>query len=60
MFYAVKPETIEKLLLQTGPDAQLQLNWDGPVGRVPVSCLDWEVEHNQEGPDGKITSVWFT
>ncbi|XP_074467402.1 interleukin-13 receptor subunit alpha-2 isoform X2 [Sebastes fasciatus] len=52
----VKPETIEKLLLQTGPDAQLQLNWDGPVGRVPVSCLDWEVEHNQEGPDGKITS----
>lgn len=52
----VKPETIEKLHLQTGPDAQLQLNWDGPVGRVPESCLDWEVEHNQEGPDGKIAS----
>ncbi|XP_031176293.1 interleukin-13 receptor subunit alpha-2 isoform X3 [Sander lucioperca] len=52
----VKPETTEKLHLQTGPDAQLELHWEGPVGIIPGHCLDWDVEHNQEGPDGKIAS----
>ncbi|XP_044077299.1 interleukin-13 receptor subunit alpha-2 isoform X2 [Siniperca chuatsi] len=52
----VKPETTEKLHLQTGPDLQLELHWDHPVGRVPGHCLEWEVEHLQEGPDGKIAS----
>ncbi|XP_038565273.1 interleukin-13 receptor subunit alpha-2 isoform X1 [Micropterus salmoides] len=50
----VKPDTTEKLHLQTGPDTQLELHWDNPVGSVPGHCLEWEVEHNQEGPDGKI------
>ncbi|XP_029303181.1 interleukin-13 receptor subunit alpha-2 isoform X2 [Cottoperca gobio] len=50
----VKPETTEKLHLQKGPDAQLELHWDGPAGRVPGHCLEWEVERSQEGSDGKI------
>ncbi|XP_070773377.1 interleukin-13 receptor subunit alpha-2 isoform X1 [Enoplosus armatus] len=50
----VKPETTEKLHLQTGPDTQLKLHWDRPAGRVPGHCLEWEVEYNQEAPDGKI------
>ncbi len=58
--YAVKPETTEKMHLQTGPGAQLELHWDHPVGRVPGHCLEWEVEHNQDGPDGKVASVWIT
>ncbi|XP_042355826.1 interleukin-13 receptor subunit alpha-2 isoform X3 [Plectropomus leopardus] len=52
----VKPETTEKLHLQTGPDMQLELHWDGPSGRIPGHCLEWEVEQNQEGSDGKISS----
>ncbi|XP_068571854.1 interleukin-13 receptor subunit alpha-2 isoform X1 [Cebidichthys violaceus] len=50
----VKPETTEKVHLQTGPDKQLQLHWESPVGSVPGQCLEWEVEHQQKGPDGKI------
>ncbi|KAE8288239.1 hypothetical protein D5F01_LYC14301 [Larimichthys crocea] len=30
--------------------------WERPAGRVPGHCLDWEVEQNQEGPDGKMKS----
>ncbi|KAM9348901.1 interleukin-13 receptor subunit alpha-2 [Symphorus nematophorus] len=52
----VKPETTERLKLQTGSDAQLELHWDRPVGKIPGHCLEWEVEHNQEGPDGKTAS----
>ncbi|KAL3042839.1 hypothetical protein OYC64_020711 [Pagothenia borchgrevinki] len=52
----VKPGTTEKLDLRTGPDAQLDLRWNSPAGRVPAHCLEWEVEHNQEGPDEKIAS----
>ena len=58
--YAVKPDVTEKLHLQTGPDAQLELRWDAPVGRIPGHCLEWEVEHSQEGADGKIALVWIT
>lgn len=54
---AVKPETTETLHLQAVSDMQLELHWDGPVGRVPAHCLEWEVEHSQEGPDGKVASV---
>ncbi|XP_022618249.1 interleukin-13 receptor subunit alpha-2-like isoform X2 [Seriola dumerili] len=50
----VKPETTEKLHLQTHPDGQLELQWERPVGKVPGHCLEWEVERSQEGPDGKI------
>ncbi|XP_041808427.1 interleukin-13 receptor subunit alpha-2 isoform X2 [Chelmon rostratus] len=53
----VKPGTTEKLHLQTGPGTQVKLHWDRPVGRVPGHCLEWEVEHNQEGPDGKIATA---
>ncbi|CAJ1064071.1 LOW QUALITY PROTEIN: interleukin-13 receptor subunit alpha-2 [Xyrichtys novacula] len=49
----VKPETTETLYLKAGPDKQLELHWDRPVGRIPRHCLEWEVEHNKEGPDGK-------
>ncbi|XP_026185016.1 interleukin-13 receptor subunit alpha-2 isoform X1 [Mastacembelus armatus] len=55
----VKPGTTEKLHLQTGPDRQLEIQWEHPVGRIPGLCLEWEVEHNEEGPDGKITSKQF-
>ncbi|KAK5858455.1 hypothetical protein PBY51_002592 [Eleginops maclovinus] len=50
----VKPGTTEKLHLRKVPEAQLELRWDNPAGKVPAHCLEWEVEHNQEGPDGKI------
>ncbi|KAM7397906.1 hypothetical protein PAMA_005985 [Pampus argenteus] len=55
----VQPETPDKLYLQTGPDGQLELHWDSPVGGVPRHCLEWQVEHNQEGPDGNVSSVGF-
>ncbi|XP_035523210.1 interleukin-13 receptor subunit alpha-2 [Morone saxatilis] len=54
----VKPEITEKVILQTGPDTQLELHWDRPVGRVPGHCLKWEVERYQKGPDGKTTPVY--
>ncbi|XP_044227734.1 interleukin-13 receptor subunit alpha-2 isoform X1 [Thunnus albacares] len=50
----VKPETTEKLHLQTGPNTQMEINWEYSVGKIPGTCLEWEVEHNQEGPDGKM------
>ncbi|XP_029376027.1 interleukin-13 receptor subunit alpha-2 isoform X2 [Echeneis naucrates] len=52
----VKPGTTEKLHLQSRPDGQLEARWERPVGKVPGHCLEWEVEHSQESPDGKITS----
>ncbi|XP_071317310.1 interleukin-13 receptor subunit alpha-2 isoform X2 [Trachinotus anak] len=50
----VKPGTTEKLQLQTRSDGQLEVEWERPVGRVPGHCLEWEVEHSQEAPGGKI------
>lgn len=58
--FAVKPATTEKLRLRAGSDMQLELHWDHPVGRIPGDCLEWEVEHKQEGPDGKTASVWIS
>ncbi|XP_058483682.1 interleukin-13 receptor subunit alpha-2 isoform X1 [Solea solea] len=49
----VKPGTTERLHLQTGPNAQLEIHWERPAGNVPAHCLEWEVEHNKEEPDGK-------
>ncbi|TKS83967.1 Interleukin-13 receptor subunit alpha-2 [Collichthys lucidus] len=50
----VKPEPTQlHLQVEAG---QLQLQWGRPAGRVPGHCLDWQVEHNQEGPDGKMKS----
>nr|XP_043897378.1 interleukin-13 receptor subunit alpha-2 isoform X2 [Solea senegalensis] len=49
----VKPGTTERLHLQTGPNAQLQIHWERPAGNVPAHCLEWEVEHDKEEPDGK-------
>ncbi|XP_041864110.1 interleukin-13 receptor subunit alpha-2 isoform X2 [Melanotaenia boesemani] len=51
----VKPAATEKLYLQTGLDNQLELHWEDPVGKVPTQCLEWEVEHSQEGADGKLS-----
>ncbi|XP_035482680.1 interleukin-13 receptor subunit alpha-2 isoform X2 [Scophthalmus maximus] len=56
----VKPGATEKLYLRTAPDTQLELHWECPVGSVPEHCLEWEVEHSQEGPDGKIASQILT
>lgn len=53
----VKPGTTEKLHVQEGPDASLKMQWEQPAGGVPGHCLEWEVEHTQEGPDEKIASV---
>lgn len=55
--FAVKPKTVEKLHLQAGLNAQLELHWDSPVGKVPGHCLEWEVELSREGPNGKSESV---
>ncbi|XP_069002653.1 interleukin-13 receptor subunit alpha-2 isoform X4 [Embiotoca jacksoni] len=52
----VKPEITEKLHLQSGPDTQLELHWESPAGKVPEHCLEWEVEHSQEAPGGKLPS----
>ncbi|KAG8008157.1 Interleukin-13 receptor subunit alpha-2, partial [Nibea albiflora] len=52
---AVKPEQT-RLHPPVKADGELQLQWDRPAGRVPGHCLEWEVEHNQEGPDGKMKS----
>lgn len=51
----VKCAATEKLHLQTGPD-KLELHWEHPDGKVPGHCLEYEVEHNKEGPDGKQSS----
>ncbi|XP_026227956.1 interleukin-13 receptor subunit alpha-2 isoform X2 [Anabas testudineus] len=51
----VKPGTTDKLYLHTNPDMQLEIQWECPVGGVPEDCLEWEVEHNQEGSDGRMT-----
>ncbi|XP_070700346.1 interleukin-13 receptor subunit alpha-2 isoform X2 [Pempheris klunzingeri] len=52
----VKPGITEKLHVQAGPEGQLELHWGRPVGKVPVHCLKWEVDHKQEGQNGKIAS----
>ncbi|KAM6907300.1 interleukin-13 receptor subunit alpha-2 [Xenentodon cancila] len=52
----VKPAATEKLYLQTGPDKQLELRWEPPVGSCPGRCLEWELEHDNEGPDSKKIS----
>ncbi|XP_040907293.1 interleukin-13 receptor subunit alpha-2 isoform X2 [Toxotes jaculatrix] len=51
----VKPGTTEKLHLQAGPDAQLEVHWELPVGMDSGRCLEWEVQ--QEGSDGKTASI---
>ncbi|KAM9846377.1 interleukin-13 receptor subunit alpha-2 [Aulostomus maculatus] len=53
----VKPDTTGELHLQTGSDAQLELRWTNPAGRVPKHCLEWEVEHNQEGRSKKTILI---
>ncbi|XP_040007114.1 interleukin-13 receptor subunit alpha-2 isoform X2 [Xiphias gladius] len=55
----VKPGTTEKLHLQTGPDT-MEIQWESPLGRIPGHCLEWEVEHRQEAPDGKIATLILT
>ncbi|KAF3705983.1 Interleukin-13 receptor subunit alpha-2 [Channa argus] len=52
----VKPGPTDNLYLQTGSDRQLEILWDNSAGGVPGECLEWEVEHSQEGPDKKMTS----
>ncbi|XP_061596811.1 interleukin-13 receptor subunit alpha-2 isoform X2 [Cololabis saira] len=52
----VKPAASEKLCLQTGPDKQLELNWEAPLGSVPGHCLKWELEHDNQGPDARKIS----
>ncbi|XP_076025247.1 interleukin-13 receptor subunit alpha-2 isoform X2 [Genypterus blacodes] len=57
----VKPATTKALHLHAGPDRQQVLHWERPAGRVPVHCLEWEVEHDQEGSDGKqLLQQYFT
>nr|AAR25681.1 class I helical cytokine receptor number 18 [Tetraodon nigroviridis] len=50
----VKPPTAEKVCVHAGPDP-LEIRWEYPVGSVPEHCLEWEVEHRLEGPDGRKT-----
>lgn len=54
--FPVKPPTTEKVYLRAGPDT-LEIGWEPPVGRVPGHCLEWEVQHRLEGPNGKNTTV---
>ncbi|CAG5874559.1 unnamed protein product [Menidia menidia] len=51
----VKAAATQNLHLQAGPDKQLELHWEDPVGKVPGHCLEWEVEQSQEGADGTIS-----
>ncbi|KAM9333729.1 interleukin-13 receptor subunit alpha-2 isoform 2-T2 [Pholidichthys leucotaenia] len=53
----VKCATTEKLDLQIGQDMQLELNWEHPDGRIPGHCLEWEVEHTKENPNGKTALI---
>uniref|UniRef100_A0A667X528 Interleukin 13 receptor, alpha 2 n=1 Tax=Myripristis murdjan TaxID=586833 RepID=A0A667X528_9TELE len=53
----VKPAATQILQLQARPDTQLELSWESPAGKVPKNCLEWEVEHSEEGPDGNHLSV---
>ncbi|XP_034406951.1 interleukin-13 receptor subunit alpha-2 isoform X2 [Cyclopterus lumpus] len=53
----MKLETTEELHLETGPGKQLKLHWEAPVWNSPGHCLEWEVEHKQEGPNGKIATI---
>ncbi|XP_024122549.1 interleukin-13 receptor subunit alpha-2 isoform X1 [Oryzias melastigma] len=50
----VKPAATEKLHLQVGAD-KLEVQWEDPEGPVPGQCLEWQVEHNQEGPNGQMS-----
>ncbi|KAM3601516.1 uncharacterized protein V6R79_014057 [Siganus canaliculatus] len=52
----VKPAVTEKLSLQTGPDAQLGLHWECPAGGSLGHCLEWEVEHIHEVPEGETST----
>uniref|UniRef100_A0A667WZ43 Interleukin 13 receptor, alpha 2 n=1 Tax=Myripristis murdjan TaxID=586833 RepID=A0A667WZ43_9TELE len=52
----VKPAATQILQLQARPDTQLELSWESPAGKVPKNCLEWEVEHSEEGPDGNHLS----
>ena len=51
--FLVKPAATEELHLQTGPDRQMDLRWEDPAGDVPGHCLEYEVEHSQEGADAE-------
>lgn len=52
----MKPAATEKLHLQVVAD-KLELQWEDPEGPVPGQCLEWQVEHNQEGPNGQMSKV---
>ncbi|XP_003971306.3 interleukin-13 receptor subunit alpha-2 [Takifugu rubripes] len=50
----IKPPTTEKVDVRAGPDS-LVIAWEHPVGGAPEHCLEWEVERQLQGPDGKTT-----
>lgn len=54
--FLVKPPTTEKVDVRAGPDS-LVIAWEHPVGGAPEHCLEWEVERQLQGPDGKTTRV---
>ncbi|XP_028276643.1 interleukin-13 receptor subunit alpha-2 isoform X2 [Parambassis ranga] len=44
----VKPAAADNLYVQICSDMQLEVHWESP-GRVPIHCLEWEVEHIIDG-----------
>lgn len=57
LLFAVKPAAVEKMDLKTISDKQLELLWENPMRRLPGHCMEWEVEHSRERPDGNRTLV---
>lgn len=55
--FTVKCAATDTPTLNPGQDT-LEIQWKNPKGKVPGHCLEYEVEHNQEGPGGKQSSVW--
>ncbi|XP_013862076.1 interleukin-13 receptor subunit alpha-2 [Austrofundulus limnaeus] len=51
----IKPAAVEKMDLKTSSDEQLELLWENPVRILPGHCMEWEVEHSHERPDGNRT-----
>lgn len=51
----VKPEATGEVHVEAGADGQLTVLWDGPSGKIPPHCLQWEVQEKRESYDGTHT-----
>uniref|UniRef100_A0A3Q2XBS2 Interleukin 13 receptor, alpha 2 n=1 Tax=Hippocampus comes TaxID=109280 RepID=A0A3Q2XBS2_HIPCM len=54
----VKPDAANKPFLLPGV-ARIKLLWRKPDGKVPGHCLEWEVQHTNDGPQNESVR-WVT